>query len=371
MKIKAAVVNSLKEDYQIENLLLAEPQDDELLIRVVASGICKSDETIRMYPTPVKPPVVLGHEGSGIVEKVGPAVKGFEVGDHVVISYAYCGQCPSCLIGKPASCTTWQQLNFFGTRDDGSYTFHKEDGTPVSNFYGSSTFATYTLVHRSNLTKVPKDIDLRMVGPLGCGFLTGAGTVINGLKPTLGSSIAIFGTGAVGTAAMMAAKLEGCSTIIAVDIHDHRLEIAKSCGATHTINSKKENVLKRIKEISEGEGVNYCVDTSGIPTVIKTAIASLAIRGVIAPIAVSHQNIEINISGELMVSNKQLIGVLMGDAVPQLTIPQLVKFQKAGQFPIDQLIKFYQFEEINEATQASNTGEVIKPILIIDEDYRF
>ncbi len=370
MIVKAAVVNAGGEEYQLSNLKLAEMQPDEVIVKIVASGMCMSDETIRNGKTSVSFPVVLGHEGTGIIVEVGDAVKKFKVGDQVVMSYAYCGHCPSCQTGHPSVCNDWMKLNFSGVREDGSHTFYKEDGTPVKNFYGHSSFTTHTLVHESNLTKVDADVDLRLVGPLGCGFLTGSGTVMNGLKPEVGSSLAVFGTGAVGLAAMMTAKLEGCSTIIAVDIHDSRLEMAKSLGATHTINSNLEDPIKKIAEITGNEGVNYAIDTTGIAPVIKTALAVLARGGVIAPIAVSTNSIELNITSELMLSSKSMIGVVMGDNVPQLSIPQLINFYKEGRFPFDQLVKFYQFDDINQAAKDSTSGSVIKPILIMDESYK-
>ncbi|MEH6942297.1 NAD(P)-dependent alcohol dehydrogenase, partial [Bacillus sp. JJ722] len=326
MKVRAAVINRPGEEYQLETLELAEMQPDEVLVKMVASGMCMSDETIRKGKSAVALPMVPGHEGSGIVEKVGDAVKSFKVGDHVVMSYAYCGDCPSCRKGRPAVCDDWMKLNFLGVRDDGSFTFRKEDGTTVGNFYGHSSFTTHTLTHESNLTKVDKDLDLRLVGPLGCGFLTGSGTVINGLKPEVGSSIAIFGTGAVGLAAMMAAKIEGCSTIIAVDIHDSRLDIAKNLGATHVINSKLEDPIEKVKEITNGKGVNYAVDTTGVGPVMKTALTVLAKGGVIAPVAISQSSIEIIPTAELTLASKSIIGVIMGDGVPQLSITQLAKF---------------------------------------------
>ncbi|MEG0438130.1 MAG: NAD(P)-dependent alcohol dehydrogenase [Solibacillus sp.] len=368
-KVKAAVVNSGGTDYILEDLKLAEMQPDEVLVKIVATGMCMSDETIRKGGTSVAYPIVPGHEGSGIVEKVGSTVKTFKPGDQVVMSYAYCGHCPSCRKGRPAICDDWMKLNFLGVRDDGSHTFHKEDGTPVKNFYGHSSFSTHTLVHESNLIKVDQDVDLRLVGPLGCGFLTGSGTVINGLKPELRSSIAVFGTGAVGLAAMIAAKIEGCSTIIAIDIHDSRLELAKELGATHTINSKIDDPIARVQEITNGKGVNYSVETTGVSAVMKTALTVLSKGGVFAPVAISKNSLEVIPTGEITMASKSIIGVIMGDGIPQLSVPQLVEFYKEGRFPIDKLVKYYKFEDINQAAKDSVTGEVIKPILILDESY--
>ncbi|AOV08736.1 NAD(P)-dependent alcohol dehydrogenase [Sporosarcina ureilytica] len=370
MKITAAVVNGVNEAYELEQLTLGELYPDEVVVRIVASGVCHSDEALRVGDAPFPMPVVLGHEGAGIIEKIGSAVKNFNVGDQVVMAYNYCGTCASCRTGHPSSCNEWAALNMSGGRPDGSHIFYKEDGTPVSNFFAQSSFATHTIAHVNNLIKVDPEEDLRLMGPLGCGLLTGFGTVVNGLQAKTGSSIAIFGIGAVGLGALMTAKIIGCSTIIAIDIHDTRLETARELGATHTINSRTENLAKRIAEISEGQGVDYSIDTTGISSVMKASIQVLGIGGVSAPVAVTPNSVEFNTFMDLVLANRKLIGVLMGDAIPQLAIPELIKFHKEGKFPFEKLVKYYKFDEINQATADANSGETIKPILIIDEDYR-
>ena len=370
MKIRAAVINEANTDYVLEDLILSEIQEDEILIKMVASGICHSDDVLRTGTSPYPLPVVLGHEGSGIVEKVGRQVTEFQPGDHVVLSYKYCGHCEHCLTGVPASCESWRTLNWAGSRSDGTYMFHKEDGTPVNRFFSQSSFSTHAIVNECNITKVDPTIDLRLIAPLGCGFLTGSGTVINGLKPEPGSTIAVFGTGSVGLAAMMAGKIAGCTKVIGIDIHHNRLEIAKELGATHIINSKEQDVIEEIKKITNNKGVNYAVDTTGVITVIKTALASLANGGVLAPIAAAQGEININTWSELSAFNRSIKGVLMGNAVPQFSIPKLIEFYQAGSFPIDKLIKFYNFSDINQANRDSLSGETIKPVLIIDENYK-
>lgn len=369
MKIKAAVVNAVNDPYEIEELQLSEPQDDELLVKVVASGMCHSDEVVRKGFNKYPMPIVLGHEGSAIVEKVGKNISGFKPGDHVVISFGYCGQCDNCLTGIPASCHDWQDINMAPTREDGTAYFTKADGTVVTRFFGQSSFSTHSIVGASSLTKVDKSLDLRLFGPLGCGFMTGSGAVLNGLKPEPGSTIAVFGTGAVGMAAMMAAKVAGCSKVIAVDIHDSRLDIAKELGATHTINSKNANAQETIMELTNGRGVNYTVDTTGIEPVVRTAIEVLAVGGSIAPVAAS-QGMTINTITDFAMKNRNLVGVLMGRAIPQLSIRQMVDFYKDGNFSFDKLVAYYKFEDINQAEADSLSGKTIKPILVIDETYK-
>ena len=370
MKTIAAVVNGVNEEYRLEELTLGELYPDEVLVKMVATGICQSDEALRVGSEAYPMPVVLGHEGAGIIERVGSAVKDFAEGDQVVMAYNYCGTCPSCRTGHPAVCNDWALLNFSGARPDGSSIFYKEDGTPVSNFFTQSSFATYTITNSKNLIKVDQDVDLRLMGPLGCGLLTGFGTVVNGLNPQFGSSIAIFGTGAVGLGALMAAEIIGCSKIIAIDIHESRLETAKELGATHTINSKTENLSERVADITGGLGVNFSIDTTGITSIMKASVDILALGGSFAPLAVKPNSLELKPFTDLIMSNRKVVGVLMGDSVPQLAIPQLIQYYKQGKFPFDKFVKFYKFNEINQAAADSNSGETIKPVIIIDENYR-
>ncbi|WP_342512090.1 NAD(P)-dependent alcohol dehydrogenase [Sporosarcina sp. FSL K6-1522] len=370
IRVKAAVINGVNEDYQFEELTLGELYPDEVIVKMVASGMCHSDEALRVGDAAYPLPAVLGHEGAGIIEEVGSSVKDFKVGDQVIMAYNYCGTCPSCRTGHPSSCNQWTTLNMSGSRADGSHTFYKEDGTPVSNFFTQSSFAAHSISNVNNLIKVDPEVDLRLVGPLGCGLLTGFGTVVNGLKAEVTSTIAVFGTGAVGLGTLMGAKIAGCSKIIAIDIHDSRLETAKELGVTHTINSRTENLAERIAEITDGLGVNYSVDTTGISSVMKASIDILGIGGVTAPLAVTSNSLELNTFMDLVISNRSVAGVLMGDSVPQLAVPLLIELHKEGKFPFEKLVKFYKFDDINRASAASNSGETIKPVLIIDESYR-
>ncbi|QKY70288.1 NAD(P)-dependent alcohol dehydrogenase [Lentibacillus sp. CBA3610] len=371
MKTKAAVVNAVNDNYKFESLDLNKVGTNQVLVKMVASGVCQSDETFRIGKSEFPLPTVLGHEGAGIIQEVGSGVKNFEVGDQVVMAYDYCGHCSSCRTGYPSLCDHYNEFNVSdGPGQSGEYKFHNEDGTIVHDLQAQGAFSTYTVTNENNLIKVDKDADLRKLGPLGCGFLTGFGTITNSLKPETSSSIAIFGTGTVGLSALMTAVIEGCYPIIAVDIHDSRLEIAKELGATHLINSKNENLVERIDEISNGLGVNYSVDTTGVPEVIESSITVLAIGGESAPVAMTGSKTQINTTQELLLGARKIHGVKMGNAVPQLAIPKLIEYFKNGRFPFDKLLGFYRFEEINEAAADSSSGETIKPIIIIDEEYR-
>ncbi|MFT8447070.1 MAG: NAD(P)-dependent alcohol dehydrogenase [Liquorilactobacillus nagelii] len=371
-KIKAAVLSGTDKDFEIKTLQITEelaPHD--VRVHMVASGICHTDEAVRNGQGGQFPfPAVLGHEGAGIVTEVGRAVRSTKPGDHVVLCYDYDGYCKNCLNGRPAACVNWNRLNMEGTRIDDSVPFFTEDGTPVKMLFNQSSFASETIVDDRNVTVIDKKIDLRKVGPLGCGFVTGSGTVFNGLKPEVGSSLVIFGTGAVGLGALMAAKITGCSKVICVDIVPKRLELAESLGADFIINSKESDPVAEIRKITDG-GANYVIDTTGITPVMQQAFEALASGGTFAPLAVTRHEFKIDHPfADLTSYEKTVKGVLMGEAVPQKAIPELIEFWQAGKFPFDRLEKFYSIEQINEANQASISGEVIKPVLIIDPDYQ-
>lgn len=279
MKIKAAVTHSMGEEFKIEEVEISDPKANEVLIKVFASGVCHTDAVARdigLSPFPA----VFGHEGSGIVEKVGEGVRTVQPGDHVVLSYASCGHCENCLTGHPSVCVDFNALNFGGKMEDGTHRLHQHHHE-LSTFFGQSSFGTYAIANERNVVKVDKDVDIALLGPLGCGIQTGSGTVLNKLRPPFGSSIAIYGTGAVGLSAIMAAKIVGCKHIIAIDIHESRLELAKELGATYVINSKHADVVKEIKEVTKG-GTHYGIDTTGVPIVVRQGLQALRPLGQLA-----------------------------------------------------------------------------------------
>lgn len=369
MQIKAAVTEEQGSPFEIKDMELKDIGSDEVLIKVVASGVCHTDVAAQEGGL-VPFPAVLGHEGSGIVEKVGDAVTEFDTGDHVVMSYAHCGKCNACLSGHPTSCERFGELNFGGVNLHGEKQ-HARDGEEYSLFFGQSSFATYSVANEQTIVKVPKDVDLELLGPLGCGILTGVGTVTEKLKLEFGSNIAVFGVGSVGLSAVMAANAVGANHIIAVDLHDNRLEFAKELGATHTINSSDvEGLGDQLKEMTDGAGVEYIVDTTGVSPLIKEGIAGLKMNGELVEVGIGEE-IEVHLFNDLMEENKTLSSMQEGDAIPKILIPKMIELYKKGKFPFDQLIKKYGFEQINEAFEDSAEGTTIKPVLKIDEDYSF
>jgi aryl-alcohol dehydrogenase len=378
-QIKAATIRQKGGPFQIENLRLDEPRPDEVLVRVVATGMCHTDMVARdqLYEVPM--PIVLGHEGAGVVEQAGDSVKKLVVGDHVVLTYMWCGHCKPCLRGDLTYCENFYALNFGGAREDGSTsTFeamgeHEAQethnyGRPIhDHFFGQSTFGTYALANERNVVKVPKEAPLELLGPLGCGIQTGAGAVMNALKVRPGSSFATFGGGAVGLSAVMAARVAGATTIIAADVVPSRLELARELGATHIVNSRETDPVVAVREITGGGGAHYTLESSGRPAVLRQAIDALAARGICgivgAPALGTEASFDVN---GVMTAGKCIIGIIEGDSKPDLFIPALVELYTQGRFPFDRLVKFYTLDQINQAAEDSEKGVTIKPIIRLE-----
>ncbi|HLT23398.1 MAG TPA: NAD(P)-dependent alcohol dehydrogenase [Bacteriovoracaceae bacterium] len=366
LEFKAAVTKSKGAPFELQKIKLKSLKDNEVLVKIKAAGMCHTDMVARDQDYEVPLPVVLGHEGSGVVEQVGKSVKGIEVGDHVVLSFASCGQCKSCLKAEPVYCYNFYPMNFGGSDENGFTSLSDQEDKDIhDHFFGQSSFAEYAIATERNTVVVPKDVPLEILGPLGCGIQTGAGAIMNGLKIENGSSVAIFGAGAVGLAAVMAAKIMGASQIIAVDIVDSRLELAKELGATDVINSKSADVVETIMKITES-GADYSLEATGRPEILRWAIDSLAIRGTCGFVGAPALGVEasFDVNG-VMVPGKTIKGIIEGESIPQIFIPQLVEHYRAGRFPFDKLIKFYHFEQINEAAKDSEKGITVKPIIQI------
>jgi aryl-alcohol dehydrogenase len=362
MKIKAAVVRKKGGPFKIEDVELDEPRDDEVLVRIAGAGLCHTDLAGRdqHFPTPL--PIVLGHEGSGIVEKVGSRVQSVSPGDHVVLSYLSCGACPLCRRGRVTLCLKTWDYNFAGIRPDGSTTIRKAGKAIHGSFFSQSSFATYALANQESTVKVPKDVPIELLGPLGCGIQTGAASVINSLHPKAGSSLAVFGTGGVGMSGIMAAALCGCATIIAVDIKEERLKMAREMGATHTVSPTVDDVVEKIREIT-GIGVEHILDTTGNTKVVRQAFESLAPAGRCGTVATSSDGSDLSLDTGTLLQGREVFGIIQGDAVPHVFIPQLIELYKQGRFPFDRMVKFYDLEKINEAARDSESGKTIKAVL--------
>lgn len=374
MKIRAALALDAGAPLSIEEVELTEDlAPHEIMVKNVASGICHSDMTMRDLPDGFAPqgmvflprPVILGHEGAGIVQKVGSEVTDLEPGDHVIMSFHYDGTCPQCQVGLHQYCGGFMEANLSGFRLDGSLSMSSDNHDQVAaSYHQQSSFATYSIATDKNAVKVPKHLPLEMLGPLGCGFMTGAGAVLNRLKPTPGSSFALFGAGPVGFAGLYMAKKLGATTRIAIDLTESRLELAKAFGATHTINaSKVDDTIEALMEICP-EGVNFTFEATGVVPVMNQAIAALSPLGTCVLSGVSpdpEKKIEMAAMDVLL--GKTVAGICMGHADMPGTIGQLIDAVDNGDFPIDKLITYYDFEDINQAIEDSENGTSLKCVV--------
>lgn len=366
MEIKAAVVYEQSGNFSIEQLQLSDPKDDEVLVRIAGVGICHTDLAARDLHLPIPPeralPGVFGHEGAGIVEKVGIRVTKVKPGDHVALSWDFCGACPSCKSGNEPYCNNLFLYNFNGARPDGTTTLRKGDQVIYGSFFCQSSLANFALANERNIVKVRKDVPLEILGPLGCGIRTGAGAVMNTLRPSPGASIAIFGVGPVGMSAVLAAVVCGCTTIIAVDIIPDRLEKAKDFGATHIVNASETDPVEAIRDITGG-GAEYSLECVGNPKVLRQAVDVLPRCGVCGLLGVVPPGTEVSLDMDLIMNGRTVRGILAGDSISDLFIPRLIDLYSQGQFPFDRLITFYPFDDINKAVEDMEKGRVIKPVL--------
>ncbi len=363
MKIKAAVAREQGGQLTVEQVSLESPRDHEILVRVVATGVCHTDLVVLAGHLPTPFPVVLGHEGAGVVEQVGSGISKVKPGDHVVMTYNSCGTCPSCSDHASSYCHEFFPRNFFAVRPDGTSALSRDDESIHGNFFGQSSFATHALCHEANVVKVSDDLPLELLGPLACGIQTGAGAVMNALKVTAGKSVVIFGTGSVGLSAVMAAKVVGAPTIIAVDMNDDRLDMARELGATHTINPGRQKATEQVMQIT-GFGVDFALDTTGLPPVIRDAVECLAPRGTCGILGAPAPETEIVLDEtHFMSGGRRLIGIVEGDANPDTFIPMLADLYAKGLFPFDRLVQFYELDQINQAIEDSESGKTIKPII--------
>jgi aryl-alcohol dehydrogenase len=363
MKISAAVTRSPRQPFVIEDIELDAPRRDEVLVRLVATGICHSDMTLVDQSGPFKLPfpIVLGHEGAGIVEVVGEDVTGLAPGDHVVLTFDSCGHCEPCTAEHPAYCKEFGPLNLTGSRPDGSGTMRDQQGATVhATFLSQSSFATFAITKARNSIKVRKDADLKLLAPMGCGMITGAGTVFNVMKPGPRDTMAILGAGAVGFAALFAAKLCGVSQVVAVDRVADRLGLALELGASDVINTSTSDLTE---ELARFGPLDYVLDTTGVPAVLEAAVGNLAPQGVCCIAGASTQPTMI-LSIWNMLPGRVIRGIFEGDCDPQVLIPRLVDHFVDGTFPLDRITRFYDFEDINTAAQDGRSGLVIKPVVV-------
>ncbi|WP_375501628.1 alcohol dehydrogenase catalytic domain-containing protein [uncultured Jatrophihabitans sp.] len=357
----AAVLRAAARGFEIEQVRLGALRPDEVLVRIVGVGVCHTDLAARDAGFLDRVgPVILGHEGAGVVEVVGPGVSGIEVGDHVVLSFESCGRCRPCRAGQPAYCADFMLRNASGRRAD--FSAGAEDaqgGSVAARWFGQSSFATHAIATERNAVVVDRSLPLELLGPLGCGLQTGAGSVLNVMRLGPGQSIAVFGAGGVGLAAVMAARAAGAGEIVAVDLHDSRLQISEQLGATRTVRGDTADLAAAVT--GGGQGLDFVLDTTGDSAVMAAAVAALGPGGQAVFVGAGLGILEV---APMSLAGKTVTYALEGSAVPHLFIPSLIELWQAGRFPFETFVRTYPLEKIAAAEADSLAGITIKPVLL-------
>ncbi len=364
--MKAAIFHEVGKPMTIEPIEVAPPRTGEVLVRYRAGGVCHSDHHAMAGVFPVPTPIVMGHEGAGVVEEVGPGVRSVKPGDHVVSVWRYsCGNCELCLSGRPAICGEGIRMRTDGTLSDGTTRF-TINGEKVHHFLGVSTFSSHSVVSEKSVLKIRKDMSLEKAAVVSCAVITGVGAVTNAAKVRPGESVAVFGAGGVGLNAIQGAALVGAEPIIAVDLMQNKLEMAKTFGATHVVNSSDENAVEAIREITKGKGAHYAFELIGLPEVMATAFQSVRTGGTAVIVGIADVKSKVSIHPTALVTEeKRLIGSLYGSCNPRLEVPRLIDLYMAGKLNLDDLLtKEWSIEQINEAYQALINGEVARSVVV-------
>ncbi|WP_245627767.1 NAD(P)-dependent alcohol dehydrogenase [Actinomadura oligospora] len=362
-RARAAVLRAHDAPFVVEPVELSEPGPGEVLVRIAGVGLCHTDLLGRVPGDRVPKPVVLGHEGAGVVEAVGPGEGGgLAVGDHVVLSYDSCGLCANCRDGRPGYCARMARLNMAAVVPDGRPRAFDQAGSPVHNrWFGQSSFATHAIATVRNAVKVDPEAPIELLGPLGCGVQTGAGSVLLALSVRPGEALAVFGAGAVGLSAVMAARLVGADPIVAVDLHPSRRDLALELGATHALDGADPDLAGRLRALVP-DGFHHALDTTARPDVVATAVAALRTTGTCGLVGVGGEDYRLD--STLMLMGRTVRGIIEGDAVPQTFVPRMLDLWRRGLLPFDRLIQTYPLADIARAEADATSGTTVKPVLL-------
>ena len=367
MKTKAAVFYDSSQPLKVEELTLDEPKTGEVRVKMAFAGLCHSDLHIMDDELPIgMTPMALGHEGAGIVDAVGPGVTRVKAGDHVVLTFIpSCGKCRWCVSGMTQLCDLGAGI-LAGPQMDGTYRMHNEGGQDVGQMCIISTFSEYTVVNQDSVCLIDDSYPLDVACLVGCGVATGFGAVVNRAKVTPGSSVLVIGIGGIGMNAIQGAKASNASIIIAADILDNKLEWSKEFGATHTINSEKEDLLAKVMEITHGLGVDFSFEAISTPPTIGQAFAATGKGGTTVVIGLTPANAEtIPISPLMLVLyQKSILGTLYGTSNPQYEIPKLLNMYSHGQIKLKELItNTYTLDQVNEGYADLKAGKNIRGVI--------
>ena len=360
--VKAAVMWAFNEPLKIDRVKLKAPRADEVVVKVVASGVCHSDLSVMKMTIPVPPPVVLGHEGAGIVEEVGASVTGLKPGDHVVLSWVEnCGKCHYCISGNDHLCDTGIRSAMAGQE-----AVFEKDGIDIPRFAGVGSFAERTVVRATACIKIPDEVPLDRACLVGCAVMTGVGAAINTAKVRPGETTAVFGCGGVGLNVIQGAALCGASRIIGVDLVDSKLTLAKQFGATDLVNGKQSDPVDAIKSLTGGLGVDYAFEVIGIPSAIQQAFGALKRGGKAVVVGVPRMGEEVSVQGwSLPLEEKSLVGSLYGSANVHRDMPRLIELYMQKRLKIDELIsRRIGLDDVNAALEAMEKGEIARSVIV-------
>jgi alcohol dehydrogenase (nicotinoprotein) len=366
MKTRAAVLYRPGEAIRVEEIELDPPKDHEVQVKMVAAGICHSDYHIVAGDLPAYLPTVLGHEGAGIVEEVGPGVTNCKPGDHIVLSFIpSCGRCYYCTRGHTNLCNMGAAI-LMGPQLDGTFRMHNAQGQDVGQMCVISTFSERSVVPDMSVVQVADYYPLNKAVLVGCGVPTGIGAVIHRAKVEPGSTVMVIGCGGIGMNAVQGAALAGARMVIAVDVVDFKLEKAKEFGATHTINAKNQDVVQIVKDLTWGVGVDYAFEAIATPATIGQAYACTGKNGTVVVIGLTPATAEsIPVPPlDLVLFQKTLMGTLYGDSQPRNDIPNLLAMYHSGKIKLDELItRTYTLDQVNEAYADMLAGKNIRGVI--------
>ncbi|KAF7621470.1 hypothetical protein AFLA_011771 [Aspergillus flavus NRRL3357] len=359
-------------NWTMEEVEVYTPGEGEILVEMRATGICHTDIVLSSVPTGtsgIQYPKILGHEGAGIVRALGQNVKSVEVGDPVLLSYYSCSSCASCQSAHPAYCEAFAGENYVGRQ--GGMKISKNGEEPWSKYFGQSSFARHSLASEISVVNVKDMIksedELKLFAPLGCGFQTGMGAILNSSNAGPDDVVMILGLGAVGMGALMTAKIRECKAIIVVDKVEARLEHAKRLGASHTINTgtpDNPNLKDAVRQLFPS-GASVVIDTTGVPVLIEQSLQATQKRGKLVLIGVPPLGYELNVDVVQHInSGRSIIGCIEGDCIPSKAIPQMIQWYREGRFPVDQLVRYFDAAEYKQALKGMKEGTAVKPVLV-------
>jgi len=363
--VRAAVLRAVNEPLAVEDVELEEPGAGEVLVRLEASGVCHSDWNVVTGATPNPMPAVLGHEGAGVVEAVGEGVTEVAAGDHVVLSWLpECGHCRFCVEGRPVLCENAFEAMFDGTLPGGALRL-SQNGAPLYHYSYLSTFAERCVVPEGCCVHVDAGVPFDVAALVGCGIMTGFGAAVNRARVEPGSSVAVFGAGGVGLSAVLGASFAGAAKVIAVDPVPLKRELALELGATDVVDPAASDPVEAIRELTDGRGADYALDTAGAPGLVALAYEAVRRGGTVVAVGIPPLDAEVRLPAPSLPREEKVVtGSFYGSCRPHVDMPRLLGLYKSGRLPLDRLVsRTYSLDEVNEAFAAMNAGEVARAVI--------